>query len=119
MGEPIRILLAFLLAAAPAVLLCRVMMSLRIMDAPTEARKIQRHAVPTSGGLAVMISAYLATVAITEFTDWNLDSVILVTGAGALSSTFVRPTGWCWCWPSRSAWRYSARASKPLASGRV
>ncbi len=89
MGEPIRILLAFLLAAAPAVLLCRVMMSVRIMDAPTEARKIQRHAVPTSGGLAVMISAYLATVAITELTDWNLDSVILVTGAGALGAMLL------------------------------
>lgn len=84
MGEPIRILVAFVLAFVPAVVLCRVMMSLRIMDAPTEARKIQRSAVPTSGGVAVAISAFLATVSRTEFTDWSLDSVILVTGAGAL-----------------------------------
>ena len=84
MGEPLRILLAFVLAAAPSVLLCRVIMSVRIMDAPTEARKIQRTAVPTSGGLAVAISAFLATVAITENTEWQLDSVILITGGGAL-----------------------------------
>ena len=89
MAETIRILLAFVLAAAPSALLCRVMMSVRIMDAPTEARKIQRRAIPTSGGVAVTISAFLATVAITELTDWNLDSVILVTGAGALCAMLL------------------------------
>ena len=89
MAEPIRILLAFVLAAAPSALLCRVMMSVRIMDAPTEARKIQRRAVPTSGGLAVTISAFLATVAITEFTEWDLDSIILVTGSGALCAMLL------------------------------
>ncbi|MEQ1608566.1 MAG: MraY family glycosyltransferase [Hyphomonadaceae bacterium] len=84
MGESIRILIALVLAFVPAVVLCRVMMSVRIMDAPTEARKIQLTAVPTSGGVAVAIAAFLATVSITEFTDWSLDSVVLVTGAGAL-----------------------------------
>lgn len=84
MSEPLRLVLAFMLAMAPAALLCRVMMSVRIMDAPTEARKIQRHAVPTSGGVAVAISALLATVVVTELTAWDLDAVIYVTGAGAL-----------------------------------
>lgn len=89
MAESIRLLLAFVLAAAPSALLCRVMMSVRIMDAPTEARKVQRHAIPTSGGVAVTISAFLATVAITEMTEWNLDSVVLVTGAGALCAMLL------------------------------
>ncbi len=84
MSEPLRLVLAFVLAMAPAALLCRVMMSVRIMDAPTEARKIQRHAVPTSGGVAVAISTLLATVVVTELTPWDLDAVIFVTGAGAL-----------------------------------
>jgi UDP-GlcNAc:undecaprenyl-phosphate/decaprenyl-phosphate GlcNAc-1-phosphate transferase len=84
MSEPLRLVLAFVLAMAPAALLCRVMMSVRIMDAPTEARKIQRHAIPTSGGVAVAISAFLATVVVTELTPWDLDAVIFVTGAGAL-----------------------------------
>jgi UDP-N-acetylmuramyl pentapeptide phosphotransferase/UDP-N-acetylglucosamine-1-phosphate transferase len=89
MAEPLRILLAFVLAAAPSLLLCRVVMSMRIMDAPTEARKIQPRAVPTSGGVAVAISTALAVVSITELTDWNLDAVIMVTGAGAVAALLI------------------------------
>ena len=89
MAEPIRILLAFLLAALPSLVLCRVMMSVRIMDAPTEARKIQPHAVPTSGGVAVAIAAWLAVVAMTELTDWNLDAVLFVVGGGGIAALLV------------------------------
>jgi UDP-N-acetylmuramyl pentapeptide phosphotransferase/UDP-N-acetylglucosamine-1-phosphate transferase len=89
MSEPLRLILAFVLAMAPAALLCRVMMSVRIMDAPTEARKTQRYAVPTSGGVAVAISALLATVVVTELTPWDLDAVIWVTGAGAMAALLL------------------------------
>lgn len=84
MPEPVRLLLAFMLAALPSAVLCRVMMSVRIMDGPTEARKTQAHAIPTSGGVAVAVATALAVVAITELTDWNLDGTIFVTGGGAI-----------------------------------
>ncbi len=89
MAEPIRILLAFMLAVAPSLVLCRVMMSVRIMDAPTEARKVQPHAVPTSGGVAVAIASALAVVSITELTDWNLDTVLFFVGGGALAALLI------------------------------
>jgi len=50
----------FFLALIPSVLLCRVVITLRIVDAPTEARKKQPLPVPTAGGLAVALSAALA-----------------------------------------------------------
>ncbi len=89
MGEPVHILLAFVLAAFPSVALCRAMMSMRIMDAPTEARKIQKAPVPTLGGVAVAVSTVLATVAVTELTDWSLDAAILVMSGGALACLFI------------------------------
>jgi UDP-N-acetylmuramyl pentapeptide phosphotransferase/UDP-N-acetylglucosamine-1-phosphate transferase len=89
MVEPIRILLAFVLAAVPSLVLCRVMMSVRIMDAPTEARKLQPHAVPTSGGVAVAIATALAVVSITELTDWYLDTVLFVVGGGAIAALLI------------------------------
>ena len=50
----------FMLALIPSVLLCRLVITLRIVDAPTEARKTQAAPVPTAGGLAVALSAALA-----------------------------------------------------------
>lgn len=50
----------FFLALMPSVLLCRVVITLRIVDSPTEARKKQPLPVPTAGGLAVALSAALA-----------------------------------------------------------
>lgn len=89
MAESIRLLLAFALAAIPSLILCRVMISLRIMDAPTEARKTQAAPVPTSGGVAVAISTALAVVSITELTDWNLDQTIFVVGGGAITAVLI------------------------------
>ena len=60
MTELWHILAVFALAAAPSALLCRVVITLRIVDAPTEARKLQKAPVPTAGGLAVALSAVLA-----------------------------------------------------------
>jgi hypothetical protein len=42
------ILVVFALGAAPSALLCRVVITLRIVDAPTEARKLQKAPVPTA-----------------------------------------------------------------------
>ncbi|MFT3723773.1 MAG: MraY family glycosyltransferase [Hyphomonadaceae bacterium] len=89
MAEPIRLLLAFALAAIPSFILCRVMISLRIMDAPTEARKTQAVPIPTSGGVAVAISTALAVVSITELTDWNLDKTIFAVGGGAIAALLI------------------------------
>ncbi len=89
MAEPIRLLLAFALAAIPSLILCRVMISLRIMDAPNEARKTQTAPIPTSGGVAVAISTALAVVAITELTDWNLDTATLAVGGGAIAALLI------------------------------
>jgi UDP-N-acetylmuramyl pentapeptide phosphotransferase/UDP-N-acetylglucosamine-1-phosphate transferase len=89
MADPIRLLLAFALAALPSLVLCRVVISMRIMDAPNEARKIQPRAIPTSGGLAVAVSTMLAVVAITELTDWSPDITILVVGSGAIAALSI------------------------------
>lgn len=89
MAEPVRLLLAFALAAIPSLILCRVMISLRIMDAPTEARKTQAAPVPTSGGVAVAISTALAVVSITELTNLSLDEIIFVVGGGAIAALLI------------------------------
>jgi UDP-N-acetylmuramyl pentapeptide phosphotransferase/UDP-N-acetylglucosamine-1-phosphate transferase len=89
MAEPLRLLLAFALAAIPSVILCRVMISLRIMDAPTEARKTQAAPIPTSGGVAVAISTALAVVSITELTAWNLDTTLFAVGGGAFAALLI------------------------------
>lgn len=86
MAEPVRVLLAFVLAAVPSLVLCRVVISLGIMDAPTEARKVQPHAVPTSGGVAVAIAAGLAVMSVSAFTGGVLYPLLLVTCAGALAA---------------------------------
>ena len=89
LDNPLSILLAFALAAAPSLLLCRVVMSMKIMDAPNEARKIQPRATPTSGGLAVAVSTLLATVAVSELTDWTLDATVLVVSGGSLLAMLI------------------------------
>lgn len=89
LDTPLSILIAFLLAAAPSVLLCRVVMSMKIMDAPNEARKIQPRAIPTSGGLAVATSTFLAAVAVSELTNWTLDVTVLVVGGASFIALLV------------------------------
>ncbi len=86
LAEPIRILLVFALGFVPALVLCRLVITLRIMDAPTEARKIQTTAIPSAGGLGFAMATALAVVAVTELTNWSLTSTIFITSGGALAA---------------------------------
>lgn len=84
MNDLIRILLAFMLAAVPSVILCRVVITLRIVDAPTEARKSQPLPVPTAGGLAVALSAALAVATDVELTGTGYHWALTVVAGGAV-----------------------------------
>jgi UDP-GlcNAc:undecaprenyl-phosphate/decaprenyl-phosphate GlcNAc-1-phosphate transferase len=86
MTEHWGILVVFALAAAPSALLCRVVITLRIVDAPTEARKLQKAPVPTAGGLAVALSAVLAFAAYVELSPMGYDPMLVVAGLGAIAA---------------------------------
>lgn len=85
MTELLQLLAVFVLAAIPSAILCRVVITLRIVDAPTEARKTQKAPVPTAGGLAVALSAGLAFAANAEFTQSGYHIALIVAGSGALA----------------------------------
>jgi UDP-N-acetylmuramyl pentapeptide phosphotransferase/UDP-N-acetylglucosamine-1-phosphate transferase len=84
----IRTLLAFVLAAIPSVILCRVVMAFGFKDAPTEARKTQEAPVPTTGGLAVAVAALGAAALIARLAGWAeiVEPLLQVTCAGALAA---------------------------------
>lgn len=84
MDNFLHLLILFVLAAAPSVILCRIVISLRIVDAPTEARKQQAAPVPTAGGLAVALSMALALATDAEMTRGGYPTPMLVVGGGAL-----------------------------------
>jgi UDP-N-acetylmuramyl pentapeptide phosphotransferase/UDP-N-acetylglucosamine-1-phosphate transferase len=86
MNEPIRILLAFALAAITSLILCRGVMALKLMDAPTEARKIQKAPVPSVGGLGVAAATAISVLSISLFTGWPLNEAVLVISAGGLAA---------------------------------
>lgn len=73
----------FMLALIPSAILCRVVITLRIVDAPTEARKRQPLPVPTAGGLAVALSACLAAATHVELHgDGYAYPMLVVAGGG-------------------------------------
>lgn len=72
----------FLLAFLPSVLLCRIVITLRIVDSPTEARKKQPMPVPTAGGLAVALSAMLAVATHVELHGGREYAYPIVVAAG-------------------------------------
>lgn len=84
MDEFLHLLTVFALAAAPAIILCRIMILLPILDAPTEARKQQAAPVPTAGGLAVALSMALAVATDVVMTRGGYPMPMLVAGGGAL-----------------------------------
>lgn len=84
MDDFLHLLILFLLAAAPSIVLCRIVISLRIVDAPTEARKQQKAPVPTAGGIAVALSMALAVATNAEMTGSGYPMPMLVAGGGAL-----------------------------------
>lgn len=85
MDALLHFLLVFALAAVPSVILCRVVITLRIVDAPTEARKMQKLPVPTAGGLAVALSAGLAVATDVELHRHGYNGAMIVAGAGGLA----------------------------------
>lgn len=89
MTELLALLVVFALAAAPSALLCRVVITLRIVDAPTEARKLQKTPVPTAGGLAVALSAVLAFATYIELSPMDYDPMLVVAGFGAIAALAV------------------------------
>lgn len=86
MTEPLRILLVFAFAAIAAVILCRPVMALKIMDAPTEARKIQKTPVPSAGGLAIAAATAIALAMIWLLAGWPPSDAVLIVSAGALAA---------------------------------
>ena len=85
MGELLRILLVFAIAAVLAVGLCRLVMNMRVMDAPTEARKTQKTPVPSAGGLGVALAAFVSVIAVSMLTAWTLKGPLIATASGAVA----------------------------------
>ncbi|HEX5006462.1 MAG TPA: MraY family glycosyltransferase [Hyphomonadaceae bacterium] len=85
MGELLRTLLAFLTAAVLALGLCRLVINLRVMDAPTEARKTQKTAVPSAGGLGFALAAILSAIAVSLLTGWTLGGSLIAGVSGAVA----------------------------------
>ncbi len=85
MDELLRILLVFALAAVPSVILCRVVITLRIVDAPTEERKKQKGPVPTAGGIAVALSTALAIATDVELTGVGYHASLVIAIGGAMA----------------------------------
>jgi UDP-GlcNAc:undecaprenyl-phosphate/decaprenyl-phosphate GlcNAc-1-phosphate transferase len=89
MDEFLHLVILFVLSALPSALLCRVVITLRIVDAPTEARKLQKRPVPTAGGLAVALSAALAVATNAEVTHAGYPMPMLVAGVGSLGVLLI------------------------------
>src|ERR1700754_3988891 len=89
MPEFVRILLAFATGALAAAILCRGVMMLGAVDAPTEARKTQKIPVPTLGGLGIAAGAALALCVNWLLGGWPLTSSVLIIFAGALAALAV------------------------------
>lgn len=84
MDQVLRILVGFALAVVPSVLLCRVVMSLGVVDAPTEARKTQAAPVPTLGGVAIALSTMLAISVDNELWSGDFNPMLFIVGGGAI-----------------------------------
>jgi UDP-GlcNAc:undecaprenyl-phosphate/decaprenyl-phosphate GlcNAc-1-phosphate transferase len=85
MPEALRILLAFAVAAILALALCRAVIALRIMDAPTEARKTQRTPVPSAGGLGIALGAFLSLIAVSFIAGSPVDATLIAASAGGIA----------------------------------
>jgi UDP-N-acetylmuramyl pentapeptide phosphotransferase/UDP-N-acetylglucosamine-1-phosphate transferase len=55
------------------------------MDAPTEARKTQKTAVPSAGGLGVALAAFVSVFVVSLLTAWTLNSSLIAASAGAVA----------------------------------
>ena len=66
------------------VVLTRIVMTFGLVDAPTEARKIQSHPVPTSGGLGFAPAALMAAFIVSAFVEWRAGLPVLIAAVGAI-----------------------------------
>jgi UDP-GlcNAc:undecaprenyl-phosphate GlcNAc-1-phosphate transferase len=89
MDQILRIIFGFLLAVGPAIILCRIVMSLGIVDGPTEARKTQPAPVPTAGGIAVALSVALAISVDDELISGEFNPMLFIVGGGALGALII------------------------------
>jgi UDP-N-acetylmuramyl pentapeptide phosphotransferase/UDP-N-acetylglucosamine-1-phosphate transferase len=94
MFESLYLAVGFLAALIAAAVLCRGVMMLGVVDAPTEARKTQAIPVPTLGGLGVAAGAVIgiaATLLIGGWSigPWSLANTTLVAFGGALAALAI------------------------------
>lgn len=71
MSEVLALIVAALGAFVLGLGLTRLVMALGFRDAPTEARKIQTHPVPTAGGLGFAAAALVAAFLVSAFVQWR------------------------------------------------
>jgi UDP-N-acetylmuramyl pentapeptide phosphotransferase/UDP-N-acetylglucosamine-1-phosphate transferase len=84
MNAPAALITAVLIALALGLVLCRLVMLLGVKDAPDEARKIQKTAVPTSGGIGFAAATLIAAFIVSGFVSWRVGGGLMAAAAGAL-----------------------------------
>lgn len=86
MSELVWLLIGFLIAAVAAAVLCRIVMAVGVMDAPTEERKIQKVPVPTSGGIGVALAAVAVLFGIAALAGWPVERGALAVALGGVAA---------------------------------
>ncbi len=94
MFETLYLAVGFLAALLAAAVLCRGVMMLGVVDAPTEARKTHKIPVPTLGGLAVALGAVIGIAAALSIGGWSIgplspSNTTLAAFGGALAALFI------------------------------
>src|SRR5690349_22523499 len=94
MFETLYLAAGFLAAFLAAAVLCRAVMMLGAVDAPTEERKTQKVPVPTLGGLGVAAGAVIGIAAALsiggwKIGPWSLANTSLVAFGGALAALLI------------------------------
>jgi UDP-GlcNAc:undecaprenyl-phosphate/decaprenyl-phosphate GlcNAc-1-phosphate transferase len=85
MPEVLRILIALGVGLAAAAILCRGVLMLGAVDAPTEARKTQKVPVPTLGGLGIAGGLLIALGVNWLIGGWPLPDTVFIIAGGALA----------------------------------
>jgi len=94
MFETLYLAVGFLASLVAAAVLCRAVIMLGAVDAPTEARKTQKVPVPTLGGLGVAAGAVIGIAAALSIGGWSigpwsLANTTLVAFGGALAALAI------------------------------
>lgn len=86
MNDAAALALATIGAGILSLILCRAVMALGVVDAPDGARKTQKIAVPTSGGLGFAIATLATTLVVSGFVDWRMSEPVAATALGAFAA---------------------------------